>query len=97
MIRLFALHTVRGPWLSFGAHLHFWPPKEAHFDLHLGWWILTLGPGAECLRRAEEEFTRAMYAAIAIRGAIVRQQSKCGAALPEQTQVIESWSGVRPV
>ena len=32
-----------GPWISLGMHVHFWPIKESHIDLHLGWLLITIG------------------------------------------------------
>ncbi len=34
---------MAGAWLSVGAHIHVWPLREAHIDLHLLWLILTIG------------------------------------------------------
>lgn len=41
-------HGVRidqfiGPFASLGVHIHVWPPSRAHVDLHLGWWLITIG------------------------------------------------------
>ena len=41
-------HGVRidqtiGPYASLGGHIHFWPPREAHIDFHLIWWLVTIG------------------------------------------------------
>jgi len=41
-------HGVRvtqavGPWVSLGCHVHLWPLGDAHVDLHLGWWLITVG------------------------------------------------------
>lgn len=33
----------RGWWASLGVHIHAWPPHKAHADLHLVWWLITLG------------------------------------------------------
>ena len=37
------LDQYAGPWISLGVHLHIWPFSEAHIDLHIGWWLLTIG------------------------------------------------------
>lgn len=31
---------VKGPWVSFGVHIDF---QKWYIDLHLLWWIVTLG------------------------------------------------------
>ena len=37
-----------GSRVSIGIHIHVWPPKEAHVDLHLGWWLVTIGHHGGC-------------------------------------------------
>lgn len=32
-----------GAWCSFGVHIHLWPLSESHIDLHLFWWLVTIG------------------------------------------------------
>lgn len=32
-----------GPWLSFGIHVRARPLRLAHVDLHIGWWLITIG------------------------------------------------------
>lgn len=35
--------TYPGPWVSLGVHVHVWPADVAHADLHIGWWLVTVG------------------------------------------------------
>ena len=32
-----------GWWIAAGIHIHIWPLHEAHLDLHIGWWLVTIG------------------------------------------------------
>jgi hypothetical protein len=32
-----------GPWVSLGVHVHVWPLKQAHIDLHLPQVIVSFG------------------------------------------------------
>lgn len=32
-----------GPWMSLGVHIHLWPPRDAHLDLHMLWWLVIIG------------------------------------------------------
>lgn len=32
-----------GWWVALGGHVHIWPLREAHLDLHIGWWLITIG------------------------------------------------------
>ena len=51
--------AIRGPWGSLGLHLHVWPPVQSHLDLHIFWWVVTLGPAAIALR--ELDTTAGLY------------------------------------
>ena len=46
---------IKGPWFSLGVHVHPWPLAEAHIDLHILWWVITVGPFCSQLERLEEE------------------------------------------
>lgn len=37
------VNTFVGWWLSLGIHVHFWPPREAHLDLHLLCFLIIIG------------------------------------------------------
>ena len=54
MKRMFVVATVAGPWASLGLHVHVWPLRSSHIDLHLLWWILTIGPYAYEIRAMGE-------------------------------------------
>lgn len=40
MTKMIKVQTVKGPWLSLGIHVDFQRP---HVDLHILWWIITIG------------------------------------------------------
>jgi len=39
-LRWLIIDTVAGPWFSLGFHIDF---KRPYLDLHLMWWIITIG------------------------------------------------------
>ena len=47
--------TSPGWWVSFGVHFHAWPPRTAHFDPHILWWLFTFGRHYAGPRKDREE------------------------------------------
>ncbi len=55
MRSFFTVATIAGPWLSLGLHVHVWPLRQSHVDLHFLWWVLSVGPYVASIRAMELE------------------------------------------
>ena len=54
LLSSFTVARIAGPWFSLGLHVHFWPPDKTHIDLHVLWWVFTVGPYVEEIRAMEQ-------------------------------------------
>lgn len=41
----------KGIFGSLGGHIHLWPLRRSHIDLHILWWVISFGPDVRNFHR----------------------------------------------